>query len=125
MRKFSVLVLILVAIGIGYWKQNQNIKQQAIAAEQAQLERPRTDEEIRQAIRQSLNSNDLNANAFNQSTPTKQNSLATSAAFTCDGRTHCSSMRSYEEAKFFLDNCPGTKMDGDGDGEPCESQFNR
>ncbi|WP_298146868.1 cold shock domain-containing protein [uncultured Acinetobacter sp.] len=43
--------------------------------------------------------------------------------YRCDGRTHCSEMRSYEEAKFFIHNCPGTKMDGDGDGEPCERQF--
>jgi cold shock CspA family protein len=43
--------------------------------------------------------------------------------FTCDGRQHCSEMSSYEEAKFFIANCPNTKMDGDGDGEPCERQF--
>jgi len=40
--------------------------------------------------------------------------------FRCDGRTHCSQMRSYKEAKFFLRNCPNTKMDGDRDGKPCE-----
>src|SRR5690606_8406593 len=28
--------------------------------------------------------------------------------FRCDGRRHCSEMRSYDEAKFFLDHCPGT-----------------
>ena len=44
-------------------------------------------------------------------------------AFRCDGRTHCSQMTSCEEAKFFLKNCPGTQMDGDGDGIPCESQW--
>ena len=43
-------------------------------------------------------------------------------AFRCDGRTHCSQMTSCDEAKFFLKNCPGTQMDGDGDGIPCESQ---
>lgn len=43
--------------------------------------------------------------------------------FTCDGREYCSQMHSYEEAKFFLDNCPNTKMDGDNDGIPCERQF--
>jgi len=32
-------------------------------------------------------------------------------------------MKSYDEVVFFIDNCPGTKMDGDGDGVPCESQF--
>lgn len=45
--------------------------------------------------------------------------------FRCDGRTHCSQMRSYEEAVFFLKNCPGTQMDGNNDGEPCERQFGR
>jgi cold shock CspA family protein len=47
----------------------------------------------------------------------------TSSQFSCDGRTHCSEMTSYEEAVYFLRNCPNVKMDGDGDGEPCESQF--
>jgi len=47
------------------------------------------------------------------------------SAFRCDGREYCSQMSSYEEAKFFNDNCPNTKMDGDGDGIPCERQFGR
>lgn len=42
--------------------------------------------------------------------------------FGCDGRQHCSQMSSCEEATFFLKNCPGTKMDGDNDGVPCEEQ---
>ncbi|UXH79152.1 excalibur calcium-binding domain-containing protein [Roseateles amylovorans] len=41
----------------------------------------------------------------------------------CDGRQYCSQMRSCEEATFFLRNCPGTQLDGDGDGVPCESQW--
>jgi hypothetical protein len=45
--------------------------------------------------------------------------------FKCDGRQHCSQMHSYEEAKFFLRNCPKVKMDGDRDGIPCERQFGR
>ena len=43
----------------------------------------------------------------------------------CDQRQYCSQMTSYEEAKYFTDNCPDTKMDGDGDGIPCERQFGR
>lgn len=43
--------------------------------------------------------------------------------YSCDGRKHCSEMRSYEEAVFFINHCPGTMMDGDRDGEPCEGQF--
>lgn len=43
--------------------------------------------------------------------------------FQCQGKVWCSEMSSYEEAVFYLNNCPGTKMDGDGDGIPCERQF--
>lgn len=43
--------------------------------------------------------------------------------FRCDGRTYCSQMTSCEEATFFINNCPGTKMDGNGDGIPCEQQW--
>ncbi|WP_076495949.1 excalibur calcium-binding domain-containing protein [Neptunomonas antarctica] len=46
-------------------------------------------------------------------------------SYTCDGRQHCSQMRSYEEAKYFISHCPNTKMDGDHDGIPCERQFNK
>jgi cold shock CspA family protein len=45
--------------------------------------------------------------------------------FSCDGRTHCSQMRSCEEATWFLNHCPGTRMDGDRDGVPCEDQHCR
>ena len=41
----------------------------------------------------------------------------------CDGRTHCSQMTSCTEAKFFINNCPGTRMDGNNDGVPCEQQW--
>jgi endonuclease YncB( thermonuclease family) len=45
--------------------------------------------------------------------------------FKCDGRTYCSQMTSCEEATFFLQNCPGVKMDGNNDGVPCEKQWCR
>jgi len=43
--------------------------------------------------------------------------------FKCDGRTSCSQMTSCAEAKFFLNNCPNTKMDGNNDGIPCAKQW--
>ena len=43
--------------------------------------------------------------------------------YTCDGRVWCSEMSSCEEAIFFINHCPHTKMDGDRDGTPCESQW--
>ena len=52
-------------------------------------------------------------------------SATTTAKYKCDGRQYCSQMNSYEEAIFFIENCPNTKMDGDHDGIPCERQFGR
>ena len=49
----------------------------------------------------------------------------TEQPFSCDGRLHCSQMTSCAEATYFLRNCPGTKMDGDHDGIPCEQQHCR
>ncbi|MCB2215108.1 MAG: cold shock domain-containing protein [Desulfobulbaceae bacterium] len=54
----------------------------------------------------------------NETQPIKQ-----SSRFTCSGKTHCSQMTSCDEATFYLHNCPGTKMDGDNDGIPCERQL--
>lgn len=50
---------------------------------------------------------------------------ATSSEFRCDGRTRCTEMRSCAEATYFLEHCPGVKMDGDGDRIPCEDQWCR
>ena len=46
-----------------------------------------------------------------------------STGFSCDGRRYCSQMKSCAEAKYFLANCPGVKMDGDKNGIPCEQQW--
>ncbi len=43
--------------------------------------------------------------------------------YSCDGKIYCSEMTSCEEAEFYLNTCPGNKMDGDGDGIPCERQW--
>ena len=44
-------------------------------------------------------------------------------SYQCDGREYCSQMTSCEEAKWFINNCPNTKMDGNHDGVPCERQW--
>ena len=48
---------------------------------------------------------------------------SSASAFRCDGRTTCSQMTSCTEAKWFINNCPGTMMDGNHDGTPCEQQW--
>lgn len=52
-----------------------------------------------------------------------QEALPLSSSYRCDGRLYCSQMTSCSEAKFFLMNCPGTQMDGNHDGVPCEQQW--
>ena len=49
--------------------------------------------------------------------------IAGTAAARCDGRKHCSQMKSCEEATWYIQNCAGTEMDGDRDGVPCERQW--
>ena len=43
--------------------------------------------------------------------------------YQCEGKQHCTQMTSCDEAKFYLDFCPNTKIDGDYDGIPCEQQW--
>ena len=42
--------------------------------------------------------------------------------YRCDGRQYCSQMKDCAEATWFINHCPGTRMDGDQDGIPCETQ---
>jgi hypothetical protein len=62
-------------------------------------------------------------------TPAARAPLA-SNSYKCDGRKYCSQMRSCAEATYFLQHCPGVKMDGGNAGElpngvPCEAQLCR
>lgn len=60
----------------------------------------------------------------NESVPASQlGAMESASTFKCDGRTHCSQMTSCTEATYFIEHCPNTKMDGDDDGVPCESQW--
>ena len=66
--------------------------------------------------------------AITPSSPSSNQSAVSNsnqARFKCDGRIYCSQMTSCEEATYFLKNCPGTKMDGNNDGVPCEKQWCR
>ncbi len=48
---------------------------------------------------------------------------APQVTYHCTGKKYCSEMTSCAEARFYLKNCSGTEIDGDGDGEPCERQW--
>lgn len=55
--------------------------------------------------------------------PAVERTVPAAPGFRCDGRTHCSQMTSCQEATWFINNCPGTAMDGNHDGVPCEQQW--
>ncbi|TXI74651.1 MAG: hypothetical protein E6Q42_11175 [Dechloromonas sp.] len=57
------------------------------------------------------------------SAPVPAPAVRSGVQFVCDGRTMCSQMTSCAEATWFINNCPGTKMDGNHDGIPCEQQW--
>ena len=42
-------------------------------------------------------------------------------AFTCGTKRYCKEMQSCEEARYFLTECGLSRLDGDGDGVPCET----
>lgn len=98
--KLVALLLVCAVLGAGYWKYDA--RQQARASASA-------------------------TESWNEVGPGTRSTAAAaplvSSSYRCDGRQHCSQMTSCAEAKFFLKNCPDTKMDGNGDGVPCEQQW--
>ena len=95
--------LIIIAV-IGYFAWQGYAKNQSIVA---------ADEEAVDGTEAAV----AISHRFSQSNP------ASAVKFSCDGRTYCSQMTSCAEATYFLKNCPGTKMDGNRDGVPCEQQW--
>jgi len=61
------------------------------------------------------------AEAAVQTTNSNTNSGGT---FTCSGKTKCGEMTSCAEAKYYLNVCGVSRLDGDHDGVPCESICN-
>jgi cold shock CspA family protein len=119
---YILAALLLVLIVFVYWKFFQRPHSNAIDSEQTTHTStpPRTDAEIRQAIRDSLN----NQGSYQPNTLTSPKKPVSSSNFKCDGRKHCSQMTSCAEATYFLQHCPGVQMDGGNrDGVPCESQW--
>lgn len=47
-------------------------------------------------------------------------STPSEASFRCGSKTYCREMASCEEARYFLRQCGLKRLDGDGDGMPCE-----
>lgn len=46
---------------------------------------------------------------------------STTQEMSCDGKTRCGQMLSCAEARYYMKNCDLGRLDGDGDGIPCET----
>jgi Excalibur calcium-binding domain. len=60
----------------------------------------------------------LNVSTYSQSQFSEPLNQSIESNFNYDGRQHCSQMTSCDEAKYFINNCPNTNIDGDHDGIP-------
>ena len=113
----SVLLLLVIAVGIGY--KVLDLKQPDAVVEVAEKaypqRKPMTDLYRPVKDSSSFSSSSSSFSSFD--------SQETASGYSCSGKVHCSQMNSCSEAMFYLSNCPGVKIDGDGDGIPCERQF--
>ena len=122
-------------------KRAVNASIEGVASVQENHKRPRTNTAVKRGgflgtvialvlvlgvggtVYNALSSNPLGGANTSRSLPFASQASAANGAFSCTGKAHCSEMASCDEARFYLNNCPGTKMDGDGDGVPCEQQL--
>ena len=122
-----IIIVILAVLVYGKYQNYKIQKQQQL--EHLMQEQKRLVSEQRAALgnlpEQGLSEQGRKNLEVSTNTPIRSTASSTSVSspYRCDGRTHCSQMRSYDEAVFFLRNCPGTQMDGNHDGVPCERQF--
>lgn len=133
--KFSLVLITCILIFAGFWGYEQYQIQQdekAIKIQQLIDENAKIIREQREALGDLPEKivyvpEEKKPRPLPEPTPQLQSAVPEQLAtlYRCDGRTHCSQMHSYEEAVWFIRNCPNTKMDGDNDGIPCEGQFKR
>ena len=117
--KGVIAVLMLFAIaGLIYYNKNAAIANANAAAEAATHE-PFVPAEARPRRAKPLTVSPADHAVEYPTSP----QTAPASSFSCDGRQHCSQMRSCSEAEYFIQHCPNTKMDGDRDGIPCEEQW--
>ena len=128
--KIILAIAMLLAI-VGLWKYNASVSAQsekaAIAAQNHKPFQPVGSRPTRRPAPASHSIAALDTPPVSQAISSQSAPPATASkqteSFSCDGRTHCSQMRSCEEATYFLQHCPNTEMDGNNDGEPCEQQW--
>ena len=59
-----------------------------------------------------------------RSAASKKEPIENNPEFECGTKRYCKEMSSCEEARYYLEHCHLTRLDGDGDGVPCEALCN-
>lgn len=107
------ILAIIIAIGLFFlYKYDSNKQAQEYIPPTEQINIPEQNTE-------STQSNNISKIYISYKKPSNKIQIT----FHCDGRKYCSQMNSYEEATYFLNNCPDPRMDGNHDGIPCEKQW--
>lgn len=129
---FIVVVLAGIGIYIAYLKLQEHQELRAQHTQQLiQEQKQRIDEQRRQLsnVSDELPKPKVEESKLpsipNRPAPAPKPMPSPLGYFKCDGRQYCSQMHSLAEARWFVHNCPNTKMDGNGDGEPCEKDSRR
>lgn len=115
----SNFLIAIFVIFVGYFIWNEYLKSDASVGKSAQ--------ELESPVSAKTTNVVEDAKIVNESNILPNNTFSSNSVqsntFQCSGKNHCSEMTSCEEATYYLKHCPGTIMDGDGDGLPCEDQW--
>ena len=115
--KITMLIL-LIFFGVGYYYTKSMNKNDEYMDDYLSNMSTKAQE-----INQPIDLNDYSNQLYHPSPSVESESIRPKPKYKCDGREYCSQMNSCEEATFFINNCPNTKMDGDSDGVPCWKQW--
>lgn len=124
-----IVALLVIAVGaFGYYcyqlVERQTVRQQSASTAPSATPEPQASASVAPSVKRAAST--VTATPEPELIPSEVSTTPerrASVVYQCDGRTRCSQMTSCDEAKFFLTNCPGTQMDGDNDGIPCEQQW--
>lgn len=125
----TVVALVFAVISVGAMAMNKCMVNGTVTYQQTpcltvKVQRDPTVEELNaEATRRRSGAAASQGAAPTPAAPNASPVSTSTTRFSCDKRQYCSQMTSCAEAKFFLSHCPGTKMDGDKNGIPCEQQW--
>ncbi|MFH7764753.1 cold shock domain-containing protein [Acinetobacter sp. BSP-28] len=132
------VIILAVLVVTGYSKYQDYRTAEQLKAQQLIMEQQRIVSEQREAlgdlpeeVLSEQGQRNLAGETYNTNKPRSEKISASidqqngvrlaTTQFKCDERQHCSQMSSRAEAVWYVQNCPNHKMDGDGDGIPCEN----